>query len=249
MRGRPFSVIAFTFAFVFAGCLHSAVCQAQQQSEGKMKVQSPYNVPEGKKKQWESIQNMAKKEYDVCLEHCGSDSDCLVRCETAYKTRLDRAYRGLIPRTGEASAQPDIAGHATCPYCGMDRAKFAHSRVLLVYEDGSAFGACSIHCAAIDMAVNIDKAPSLMQVGDYGTKKLIDAEEAVWVLGGKKTGVMTKRAKWAFETEQRANTFILQNGGTLAAFEDAMNAAYEDMYEDTKMIRQRRKMKRKTEKK
>lgn len=36
-------------------------------------------------------------------------------------------------------------------------------------------------------------------VGDYNTKRLIDAEKAVWVIGGGKQGVMTKRAKWAFE--------------------------------------------------
>jgi len=34
-------------------------------------------------------------------------------------------------------------------------------------------------------------------VGDFGTKKLIDAEKALWVLGGSKPGVMTKRGKWA----------------------------------------------------
>ena len=34
------------------------------------------------------------------------------------------------------------------------------------------------------------------------------------------------------------------NGGSLATFDDAIKAAYEDMYADTKMIRERRKMKK-----
>ncbi len=55
-------------------------------------------------------------------------------------------------------------------------------------------------------------------------------------------GVMTKRAKWAFENKADAEKFIKENGGTPATFDDAMEAAYEDMYADTKMIREKRKM-------
>jgi copper chaperone NosL len=141
-------------------------------------------------------------------------------------------------------AQDDIAKHPACPLCGMDRAKFAHSRVLVEYDDGSNYGACSVHCAAIDMVVHIDKAPQAVMVGDFNTKQLIDAEKAVWVIGGKKMGVMTQRAKWAFADKNSAQGFINANGGEIAAFEAAMKAAYVDMYEDTKMIRKKRKMMR-----
>jgi copper chaperone NosL len=57
-------------------------------------------------------------------------------------------------------------------------------------------------------------------------------------------GVMTKRAKWAFEKKEDAQKFMAENGGKTASFEESMKAAYEDMYTDTKMIRERRKMKR-----
>jgi copper chaperone NosL len=143
-----------------------------------------------------------------------------------------------------ASAQDDIAKYPSCPYCGMDREKFAYSRVLVEYDDGTYFGACSIHCAAADMAVSIDKAPKSLMVGDYSTKKLIDAETATWVIGGKRMGVMTKRAKWAFEDKAAAQKFIDENGGEIADFERAMKASYEDMYQDNKMIREKRKLKR-----
>jgi nitrous oxide reductase accessory protein NosL len=138
-------------------------------------------------------------------------------------------------------AQDDISKHPACPLCGMDRAKFAHSRVYIQYDDESTAGFCSIHCAAIDMVVNIDKAPQTIQVGDYTTKKLFDAERAVWVIGGKKMGVMTKRAKWAFADKTASQDFINANGGEIATFEEAVKAAYVDMYEDTKMIREKRK--------
>jgi copper chaperone NosL len=151
---------------------------------------------------------------------------------------------GFGAGAGIAFAQEDVAKHPSCPYCGMDRAKFAHSRVLVDYEDGSSFGACSLHCAAVDMAVHIDKTPKSIMVGDYDTKKLIDAETATWVIGGNKMGVMTKRAKWAFEGKEGAEKYIKENGGQLAGFEEAMKASYEDMHEDTKMIRERRKEKR-----
>ena len=67
-------------------------------------------------------------------------------------------------------AQDDVKKHPACKYCGMDRQKFAHSRFFVENEDGSTEGTCSIHCAAIDFALNIDKTPKLMQVGDYNTK-------------------------------------------------------------------------------
>ena len=55
-------------------------------------------------------------------------------------------------------------------------------------------------------------------------------------------GVMTKRAKWAFEKKEDAEAYIQANGGVLCGFEDAMKAAYEDMYQDTRMLREKRKM-------
>ena len=146
--------------------------------------------------------------------------------------------------SGIAFAQDDIKKHPSCKYCGMDREKFAHSRIYIEYDDGTTEGTCSVHCAAIDLALNIDKTPKAIWVGDYNTKKLIDAEKAFWVIGGSKTGVMTKRAKWAFGKKEDAEKFISENGGNLAVFDEALKSAYEDMYQDTKMIREKRKMKK-----
>ena len=137
-----------------------------------------------------------------------------------------------------------FAENTSCKYCGMQKAKFGHSRMEILYDDGSTGGFCSIHCAAIDFALNIDKTPKKILVGDYNTKKLIDAEKAHWVIGGSKMGVMTTRAKWAFESRDNANKFIDANGGALATFDSAMKAAFEDMYEDVLMIQKKRKMMR-----
>jgi nitrous oxide reductase accessory protein NosL len=144
--------------------------------------------------------------------------------------------------TAMAFAQDDIKQYSSCKYCGMNRQQFAHSRIFIEYDDASAVGTCSIHCAAVDLAINIDKTPKAIQVGDYKSKALIDAEKAFWVIGGSKMGVMTKRAKWAFEKKEDAENFIKESGGENATFDIAMKAAYEDMYQDTKMIREKRKM-------
>jgi nitrous oxide reductase accessory protein NosL len=138
----------------------------------------------------------------------------------------------------------DIRQHSSCKYCGMDRDKYGHSRMLIEYDDGTAVGTCSIHCAAVDLALNIDKTPKAVMVGDMGSKALIDAEKAFWVVGGNKPGVMTKRAKWAFAKQEDAQKFIGENGGTAASFEEAVKLAYEDMYQDIMMIREKRKMKK-----
>lgn len=141
-------------------------------------------------------------------------------------------------------AEDDLHLEPSCKFCGMDRTKFAHSRMFVKYDDASTRGTCSLHCLAIELALNIDKAPLSIQVGDYNSKNLIDAEKAYWVIGGNKPGVMTKQAKWAFENKTDAEKFTAENGGTLANFDEAIKAAYTDMYADSKMIRERRKMKK-----
>jgi len=140
------------------------------------------------------------------------------------------------------AADNDMKEMLACKYCGMNRETFAHSRMLIEYDDGTSVGTCSLHCVSVDLALNLDKTPKTIQVGDYGTKKLIDAEKATWVIGGGKQGVMTKNAKWAFAEKTDAEKFQKENGGAIAGFEEALEAAYKDLSNDTKMIREKRKM-------
>ena len=63
-----------------------------------------------------------------------------------------------------------------------------------------------------------------------------------WVLGGDILGVMTARAKWAFKTKEGADNFIKKHGGRPANFREVIKAAFEDMYQDTLMIRKKRKL-------
>lgn len=154
------------------------------------------------------------------------------------------AALGLLVAATPVLAKEDVQASPSCVHCGMDREKFAHSRMLIRYEDGSKTATCSLHCAAVELALGLDKAPKEILVGDYGTRELIDAETATWVLGGKVAGVMTKNPKWAFQNRTDAEKFVAENGGAIGRFDDAIKAAYAEMYEDTKMIRDRRKMRK-----
>jgi copper chaperone NosL len=138
----------------------------------------------------------------------------------------------------------DIGLHRECRYCGMDRGSFDFSRMLIVYDDGTTAAFCSIRCAAVDIANKLDSTPAKISVGDFISRELIDAEKAHWVIGGSRPGVMSGRGKWAFATKEDAAEFVKQNGGSHADFETSMKAAYEDLYSDTRMIREKRKMRR-----
>ena len=148
-----------------------------------------------------------------------------------------------------AAQQHDQIAHVACSYCGMDRTKFGHSRMLVEYQDGGEVGTCSIHCMALEFANAIDRMPKQILVGDYISQELIDANKAVWVLGGDRQGVMTSRAKWAFSDQAAAETFIKNHDGEIVDFDQAMKASYEDMYRDTQRIRKMRAMKKKKMKK
>jgi len=128
------------------------------------------------------------------------------------------------------AAEQSVEAPADCQKCGMNRTKFAQSRMIVTYKDGST-GTCSINCVVVDLKANKGKEVKSFQVGDYDSKKLIDARTATWVIGGKKKGVMTPVAKWAFAEKSSAEKFIKGNGGKLATFDDALKASEKEQEE------------------
>lgn len=125
-------------------------------------------------------------------------------------------------------AQDDIHQHRQCAECGMDRKAYGFSRMLLVYAEGQEVGVCSLHCAVEAMAGQKDQAIKALLVADRNTHEMIPVEQAVWVLGGKKRGVMTQRAKWAFKEKSAAENFIKEYGGEIVSWEEALAAARAD---------------------
>jgi nitrous oxide reductase accessory protein NosL len=126
-------------------------------------------------------------------------------------------------------ADTDIDQHRSCSQCGMDRKAYGYSRMLVLYQDGGQSGVCSLHCAVIEIDTHKEHTVKSILVADRDTRLMIDAEKAIWVIGGKKRGVMTQLPKWAFGTEATARSFIAANGGSIASWAEAQAAAREEI--------------------
>ena len=136
-----------------------------------------------------------------------------------------------------------------CPYCGMVRKMWSHTRHLVVYDDDTVDGTCSIHCAAISLSLNMDRGPKVIYAGDAGSKEeikpLADTAQMTYVLNPAKMGTMTKASKWAYADKAVAETAAAEADGTqMVGFDDALRAAFSSMAEDTIGIRKRRAEKR-----
>jgi nitrous oxide reductase accessory protein NosL len=131
----------------------------------------------------------------------------------------------------------------------MDRKMFHHSRMLIQFSDDLPDGTCSLHCASISLAVNIDREPKAIWVGDNAAttelKPLVEVDKAVFLIGSQIKGVMTKRSKVAYGSEDAAKTAMVTNGGELGNFDKALLAAYTDMSQDASMVRKNREERRK----
>jgi copper chaperone NosL len=143
----------------------------------------------------------------------------------------------------------ELTKYPRCRYCGMMRAKFSHTRMLLVYENGAVDGTCSLHCGAISLALNMDLGPKELHVGDAGAdgeiKPLTLAEKAHFVIDPSKPGVMTKVSKLAYSDRAKADAAAAAEasakaGAKLVDFDTALKDAYLGMAEDTIMLRKRR---------
>jgi len=127
-----------------------------------------------------------------------------------------------------ALAADDIAAHAFCDNCGMDRKAFGYSRMLLRFADDSEIGVCSLNCAVIEMDKHQEKSVQALLVADRDSRVLSEASKAFWVMGGDKRGVMTKRPKWAFTEKGSAEKFVKEHGGKLVDWDTVLAAARED---------------------
>jgi len=174
----------------------------------------------------------------------------------------DPAQPGLAPmlwtdRHGPVAALPkdgdpltdELRKYPRCRYCGMERAKFSHTRHLLVYDDDSVEGTCSLHCAAISLSLNMDRGPKALYAGDAGAKEaikpLVPVDRAHYVLDPSKTGTMTKSSKFAYASRAAAEAAAAgeaaaKAGARVVDFNTALTAAYLGMAEDTVMLRKRR---------
>ncbi|ODB94631.1 twin-arginine translocation pathway signal protein [Candidatus Thiodiazotropha endoloripes] len=156
----------------------------------------------------------------------------------------------FIPKKAPDSnpLEKELEKYAKCPYCGMDRTKWHHSRHLVHYDDDLVDATCSIHCLAISLSLNIDRGPKAIYAADYAAddeiKPLINVDQASYLIGAKLKGTMTTRSKMAFGSVAAAKVIQAEKGGALASFDEALSEAYAGMAKDTLMVRKKRSERR-----
>jgi len=167
------------------------------------------------------------------------------------KCEYDGTPLQFMPK-GAPDAHPlenELEKYPRCPYCGMSRKKWHHSRHLVQYDDGLVDGTCSIHCLAISLSLNLDRGPKAIYAADFGSadviKPLVEVDKATYLIGAKLKGTMTMQSKMAFSSAEAAAAMQQKKGGELGNFDAALKAAYLSMASDTMAIRKRRAMKMK----
>jgi nitrous oxide reductase accessory protein NosL len=156
----------------------------------------------------------------------------------------------FIPK---AAPDPDplkdeLEKYPTCPYCGMNRTMWHHSRHLVHYDDDLVDPTCSVHCAAISLSLNLDRGVKAIYAADFGSqskiKPLVNVDHATYLVGSDLPGTMTKESKMAFSSPDAAKEAMKSHGGQLMNFSDALTKAYLGMAQDTNVIRKKRAAKR-----
>jgi len=120
-----------------------------------------------------------------------------------------------------------------CPLCGMTLHMYYKTNHA-AKVDGKTKQYCSLHCVVEDT----HKGSKLtdIQVVDTQELKFIDADKAFYVVGSDIKGTMTGVSKYAFGSQEDAETFAKQHGGKVVRYEEAYKAEEADFDKDSKMV-------------
>ena len=99
-----------------------------------------------------------------------------------------------------------------CPVCGMNLKMFYKTSHALKLDDGTATQYCSIRCLCADKPNYKDHILETLVV-DAKSEKLINVEDAFYVIGSKAPGTMTKTSKIAFSSKEDAEEFSTKFSG------------------------------------
>jgi nitrous oxide reductase accessory protein NosL len=152
----------------------------------------------------------------------------------------------FIPKTTPDAnpLQDELVKYPKCPYCGMDRKQWQHSRHLVQYDDDLVDGTCSIHCLAISLSLNLDRGPKAIYAADFGSaepiKPLIEVDQASYLIDSRLKATMSRKSKMAFASKTAAEAARTEQGGQLGSFNEVLRETYLDMYDDTMMVRKKR---------
>lgn len=114
----------------------------------------------------------------------------------------------------------------------MDRNRFARTRYIFDTDKGR-FYTCSIACLVI-LSMKMHLKPENIKVAEYlNPFNMIDADRAVYVIGSRAKGTMTRRSKIAFSLKSQAERFVAEYGGRIATFWEALQKARKEIIKET----------------
>jgi len=130
-----------------------------------------------------------------------------------------------------------------CHVCGMNLKMFYKTSHALKLDDGTVTQYCSIRCLCADKPNHKDHIVEVL-VADAKSEKLINVEDAFYVVGSKAPGTMTKTSKIAFSSRGDAETFSKKfDGKKILDFESTAKLAKEQMKKDNAMLMKKKEMK------
>jgi nitrous oxide reductase accessory protein NosL len=138
----------------------------------------------------------------------------------------------------------DLDKYPKCPYCSMDLRSHHRTRMLIHYANDIPDPTCSIHCAAISLAINLFWEPKAIWVGDNAVdtepRPLVDATKATYLVGSDLPGIMTWNSKTAYGSPEAAAAAQKIHGGKLMDYRQTLKMAYNDMDDDLEHMRKGR---------
>ena len=108
-----------------------------------------------------------------------------------------------------------------CFLCGMWIDQYMHTRHVLTAADGTQVSFCSFTCAAKYLK-RYEAEVKHLQAADYLTTELIDAEDAVYLLGSAAPPVMSYTSIIAFASNEAAESFRKLHGGKIMTFDEVL---------------------------
>lgn len=124
-----------------------------------------------------------------------------------------------------------------CPICGMTLPLFYKTNhAANMY--GKTHQYCSIHCM-FEHAMTEKKEVMNPQVVNNETLKFIKSEDAYYVVGSKKPATMSMISKYAFGTEEAANSFAAEFGGSVKRYDAVAAEVQAGLKKDIAMIQKR----------
>lgn len=124
------------------------------------------------------------------------------------------------------SRNADLRSHPACQTCGASRKACDHGRIVVEFVDGTKRADCGLHCLAENLVTQPGRTPKRFLVADYGSKRLIAADRAQWVIYDNRSQCRGSTASMAFSDPDDADRFIARYGGKLTDFDGVLKIAY-----------------------